>query len=197
MTLHPPALTDWVTDSGASNHTTHDSGNISLFHPRNSKMPSSIIVGNDFVLPITSVGDSVLLGPLYLNNILIALDIIQNLLCIHQFTTDNSCSMEFDLFGLFVKDLATWNMIIRSNSSGPVYTLRLPTRAPTAHALIAVTSISKWHHRLGHPNYDVISRLSSNAAIHCSKLNLDTLCHACQLGHHTRPPFYTSSSRAN
>jgi hypothetical protein len=105
--------------------------------------------------------------------------------------------MEFDLFGLSVKDLATWNMIIRSNSSCPVYTLRLLTRAPAAHALIAVTSTSKWHRRLGHPDRDVISRLSSNAAIHCSKLNLDTLCHACQLGHHTRLPFYTSSSRAN
>jgi hypothetical protein len=83
MMLHPPALTDWVADSGASNHATPDSGNISLFHPPNSNMPSSIIVGNGFILPVTSVGDSVLPGPLYLNNILIALDIIQNLLYVH------------------------------------------------------------------------------------------------------------------
>jgi hypothetical protein len=79
--------------------------------------------------------------------------------------------MEFDLFGLSVKDLATQNVIIRSNSSGPVYTLRLPTRALAAHTLTAVTSSSTWHRRLGHPGRDVITRLSSTAAIHCSKLN--------------------------
>jgi hypothetical protein len=72
MTLHPPALTDWVADFGATNHTTPNSGNISRFHPLHSNMPSSIIVGNGSILLVTSVGDSVLLGPLYLNNILIA-----------------------------------------------------------------------------------------------------------------------------
>jgi hypothetical protein len=105
--------------------------------------------------------------------------------------------MEFDPFDLSLKDLASRNVIIRSNSSGHVYTLRLLTRVPAAHALTAVTSASTWHHRLGHPGLNVLSSLSSIAAIHCSKLNLDTLCHACQLGHHTRLPFYTSSSRAN
>jgi hypothetical protein len=88
-------------------------------------------------------------------------------------------------------------MIIRSNSSGPIYTLRLPTCAPATHTLTTVTSASTWHRRLGHPDRDVISRLSSTVAIYYLKLNLDSLCHACQLGHHTRPPFYTSSSHAN
>jgi hypothetical protein len=38
-------------------------------------------------------------GPFYLNNVLIALDLVQSLLSVHRFTTDNFCSMEFDLFG--------------------------------------------------------------------------------------------------
>jgi hypothetical protein len=80
---------------------------MSLSHPPNSNMPSSIVVGNGSILPVTSVGDTVLLGPFYLNNILLAPDIIQNLLSARKFTIDNSCSMEFDLFGLSVKDLAT------------------------------------------------------------------------------------------
>jgi hypothetical protein len=185
MALHPPALTDWIADSGASNHTTLDSGNISRVHPPHSTMPSSIVVGSGFVLPVTSVGDSVLPGLLYLNNILLTPDIIQNLLSVRQFTTDNSCSMEFDLFGLSVKDFATQNVIIRSNSSGPIYTLRLSTRVPVTYALTAVASASTWHRRLGHPGRDVISRLSSTAAISCSRLPLDSLCHACQQGHHT------------
>jgi hypothetical protein len=76
MTLNQLTITDWITDSGASNYTTPDSGNVSLSHPPNSDMPSSIIAGNGSVLLITSIGDTVLLGPFYLNNILVAPDII-------------------------------------------------------------------------------------------------------------------------
>jgi hypothetical protein len=220
MTLNQLAITDWVTDSDASNHTTPDSGNVSLSHPPNSDMPSLIVVGNGSVLPVTSVGDPILLGPFYLNNILVAPDIIQNLLVVCKFTTDNSCSMEFDPFVLSVKDLATRNVIVRSNSCGPVYTLRLPTRISTPQALTAVASASTgpvytlrlptristpqvltdvasastWHRRLCHPGRDIISILSSTSAIQCNKSHSDTSCHACQLGHHMRLPFHTSSS---
>jgi hypothetical protein len=82
MALHPPptSVQDWVADSGAMHHTTPSVGNISTHHPLASSNPSSIIVGNDSSLPITSVGDSVLSGPFYLNNILLASDMVQRLL---------------------------------------------------------------------------------------------------------------------
>jgi hypothetical protein len=115
-----------VADSGVMHHTTPLVGNISTPRPLNSSNPSSIIVGNGSSLPVTSVGDSVLPGPFYLNNILLAPDMVQSLLSVRRFTTDNWCSMEFDPFGLFVKDLSTRNVIVRSNSTGPLYTLRLP-----------------------------------------------------------------------
>jgi hypothetical protein len=157
-------------------------------------MPSMIIVGNGSVLPVTSVGDTVLPGPFYLNNILVAPDIIQNLLSVRKFTNNNSCYIEFDPFGLAVKDLAMWNVIVRSNTSGPVYTLHLPTRISTPHVLTVVASASTWHHHLGHPGRDIISKLSSTSAIQCNKNDSDTLCHAYQPSHHTSLPFHTSSS---
>jgi hypothetical protein len=61
----------------------------SLFLPPNPDVPSSIVVGNGFVLPITSVGDTLLPGLFYVNNVLVAPDIIKNLVFVHQFTTDN------------------------------------------------------------------------------------------------------------
>jgi Mn2+/Fe2+ NRAMP family transporter len=82
---------EWVTDFGVSNHTTPDPGNISLFQPLNHVVPSYIAVGNGFILPITSIGDTVHPDLFYLNNILVTPDIIRNLLFIHQFTTDNGC----------------------------------------------------------------------------------------------------------
>jgi hypothetical protein len=91
MALHPPptSVQDWVANSDKTYHTTSSVGNISTFHPLNSSNPSSIIVGNGSSLPITSVGDSILPGPFYLNNILLAPDMVQSLLYVHHFTTDN------------------------------------------------------------------------------------------------------------
>jgi hypothetical protein len=131
-----------VANSGAMHHTTPSVGNISTLHPLNLSNPSSIIVGNGSALPITSVGDLVIPGPFYLNNILVAPDIVQSLLSIRCFTTNNWCSMEFDLLGLSVKDLPTKNVIVRSNSTDPLYTMRLPesiTLSSSAMAALAAT----------------------------------------------------------
>jgi hypothetical protein len=76
----------------------------------------------------------VLPRPFYLTDVLIAPDLIQSLLSIRRFTTDNS-SMQFDAFGLFGKDLAKRSVIARYNSYGSLYTLRLPA---------STTSITPW-----------------------------------------------------
>jgi hypothetical protein len=148
MALIPPAVTDWVADSSASNHTTSDAGNLTSVHPTTSTDPSSIVVGNGSTLPVTSVGDSALPDPFYLNNVLVTPDIIQNLLSVRRFTTDNWCSMEFDPFGLSVKDLSTQKVITRCNSLWPLYTMCLPSHPPSSpvSALSAlVGSVSTWH----------------------------------------------------
>jgi hypothetical protein len=196
----PTPTTDWVADSGASNHTTPYLGSISsppplAFHPH------SIIVGNGSILPVTSVGDSVLPGPLYLNDVLVAPDLVQSLLFVRCFTTDNSCSMEFDPFGLSVKDLATRSVIARYDSSGPLYTIPLSASATFStdappYALAAATLTSTWHCRLGHPGPNVLSQLSRSSVIICPRVSSESLCHACQLGRHFRLPFPSSSSRA-
>jgi hypothetical protein len=91
MPLQPShnLVNDQVAESSTSYHTTPSVGNISSPHPLNSASHSSIIVGNGFTLPVASVGDSVIPEPFYLNNILLAPDIIQSLLSVCRFTTDN------------------------------------------------------------------------------------------------------------
>jgi hypothetical protein len=113
--------------------------------------------------------------PGHFNNILLAPDMIQNLLSVHRFTTDNWCSMKFDPFGLSVKDLTIKNVIIRSNSTAPLYTMGLlgsltPSSSAVAalavvpHALTAVAPTT-WHRRLGHPGPDDLSSLSRSCFI--------------------------------
>jgi hypothetical protein len=91
-----PSPTDWVFDSGASFHTTPTLARYSTtIHPHPSH-PSSIVVGNGSTLSITSVGASVLPGPLYLNDVLVAPGLTHPLLSVRCFTSDNHCSIEFD-----------------------------------------------------------------------------------------------------
>jgi hypothetical protein len=200
MALHPPptSVQDWVADSGVTHHTTPSVGNISTLHPLASSNPSSIVVGNGSSLPITSVGDSILPGPFYLNNILLTPDMVQSLLSVRRFTTDNWCSMEFDPFSLSVKDLTTKNVIVRSNSTGLLYTMRLTgSLTPSSSVVAALTAVvlTTWHRRLGHPGPDALSSLSRSSFIQCTSKKHD-FCHACQLGKHTRLPFCSSLHRA-
>ena len=178
-------------NSGASSHMTPDSGNISLFRPPCS---SSIVVGNGSTLPVTASGQSVLPGPFFLNDILVAPAIIKNLISVRQFTIDNNCSVEFDPFGLSVKDLNSRSVIARCNSPGPLYTFAAPPLVSCA--LVAAAPSITWHRRLGHPGHEALSKLASISAISCNKIASDSLCHACQVGHHIRFPFGNSSSRA-
>jgi hypothetical protein len=72
-------------------------------------------------------------GPFYLNDVMLAPDLVQSLLSVCRFTTDNSCSVEFDPFGLSVKDIATMRVLARYDSTSLLYTLSLPTSStPTS-----------------------------------------------------------------
>jgi hypothetical protein len=107
--------------------------------------------------------------------------------------------MEFDPFGLSVRDLATRTLLAQCDSRGPLYTLRMPASTTSTSAppvLAAVASSMTWHRSLGHPGRDVMSKLSSSTSGSCCRGSFEHLCHACQLGRHVRLPFLTSSSRA-
>jgi hypothetical protein len=195
MTLTPPAPSEWYADSGAGSHMTADAGKISTLSSPTYSTPSSIIVGNGALLPVTAIGSHTFSFPhrnLVLNNVLVSPHIIKNLISIRRFTTDNNCSIEFDPFGLSVKDLETRNVIARCNSSGDLYPF-FPPATSTSAFLAAPTSL--WHRRLGHLGHEVLSKLIRSKAISCNKDDSHHLCHACQLGRHTRLPFGSSNSR--
>jgi hypothetical protein len=195
MALAPPP-SDWVIDSGASYHTTPTTGMLSRSHPPPPTHPTSIVVGNGSTLPVTSVGASVFPGPFYLNDVLIAPHITHNLLSVHRFTTNNSCSIEFDPTGFSVKDLATRTPLARCDSVDPLYTLQTSsTGASPPPVMVFTTTSTPWHCNLGHPGADVVIKLSSTLDSSCNREHFEGLCHACQHGCHSRFPFTTSSSR--
>ena len=124
MGLTPPISTEWIADSGISFHTTPDAGILSSVRPPHPSCPSSIMVGDGSCLPVTDVGSAPRLP-----HVLVAPQMVHNLLSIRQFTADNSCSIEFDSSGLTVKESASRRPLLRCDSPGPLYTLRLPASA--------------------------------------------------------------------
>ena len=62
------------------------------------------MLGDGSCLPVTSSGDAGTHGSFHLPNVLVAPNMVHNLLSIRKFTADNSCSVEFDSSGLTMKD---------------------------------------------------------------------------------------------
>jgi hypothetical protein len=96
-----------------------------------------------------------------------------------------------------VKDLTTQNVIVWSNSTSPLYMMRLlGSVTPSSGTVAALTAVASatWHRRLGHLGPNALSSLSRSSFINCIN-NKHDLCHACQLGKHIRLPFSSSSNR--
>jgi hypothetical protein len=188
MGLTPPVGPKWIADLGATYHTTPDSGILSSIHSPSSSHPSSIMVANGSCLLVTSVGAASAHGSFRLPDVLVAPSMVHNLLSIHHFTADNSCSVEFDSSGLTVKDLSSRRPLLRCDSTGPLYTLRFPVAASSSlpsvlsAAFTATTSSTTWHRRLGNPGRDALMQLSRSSDIPCTQAHDEHLCHACQLG---------------
>ncbi|KAG7600292.1 GAG-pre-integrase domain [Arabidopsis suecica] len=196
MQLPDPNQYPWILDSGATNHIATNSGTLhSIFN--SSNLPS-ITVGNGSCAPVTKMGQGILNSssrPFYLRNVLVCPSIIKNLISVRKFVTDNFCTLEFDPFGFTAKDLQTRAKLLRCDSPGPLYTFTPSSSNHSSLALAASHSNSSlWHRRLGHPNDQVLHRILSSLSISCNKTDLTTLCQACQLGKHTRLPFFTSTS---
>jgi hypothetical protein len=71
MTLTPPVNNDWYFDTGASSHMTSHDGSLSHTSTPRYPSPTSIVVGNGLLLPVTATGTTHL-GSLALNNVLVS-----------------------------------------------------------------------------------------------------------------------------
>jgi hypothetical protein len=100
---------------------------------------------NGNLLPVTSTGTTQLSHNFRLNNVFVSPSLIKDLISVRQFTIDNNCSVEFDPLGCFVKDLPTRRVILRCDSSGPLYPLRSTVSSPCYH--LCVVASTAWTSR--------------------------------------------------
>jgi hypothetical protein len=86
--------------------------------------------------------------PLILRNVLVAPSLVQKLIYVRPFTTDNHVSIEFDPFGISVKDLETQALIARHNSLGDLYPFPGVMSASPTSSTTFIASVNLWHRRL-------------------------------------------------
>ena len=130
---------DWIFDSGASSPMSNSRNMLSSCTPSPF---SSITLGDGSLIPIHCVGHTHLPSTtksLLLRDVLVAPALIKNLISVRQFTIDNLVSVEFDRFGLSVKDYITKAEIARFNSSGDLYSINgAPTTAQPSSMVASV-----------------------------------------------------------
>ncbi|KAF7143314.1 hypothetical protein RHSIM_Rhsim05G0196600 [Rhododendron simsii] len=183
----------WYPDTGATSHMTAEMP--LLQNPQEYSGSDSVMVGNGAGLRISHTGDIYFHkfdSKFQLEDVLCVPAIKKNLLSVGRFTIDNNCSFHFFPWGYCVKDLATGKILLKGPIKDNLYPPHLfsgkPRNADGAMAKETAFLSSKatpevWHNRLGHPNFQVVSSLSSNKCLEVSgTLNKNFICAACQLG---------------
>jgi hypothetical protein len=116
-----------------------------LFSSCTPSLFSSITLGDGSSISIHCVGQAQIpspLKPLLLCDVFVAPSLIKNLIYVRQFTRDNLVSIEFDPFGLSMKDYQTKDEIAHFNCSGELYSLHGAPAAAPPTSMIA--SIDHW-----------------------------------------------------
>jgi hypothetical protein len=186
--LPPPS--EWYLDTGASLHMSCSPGMLSDLAPSSSR----IVVGDGSTQPVLHSGHLSLptsSSPIHLRNVLVSPSLIKNLISIKSLCRDNPVTVDFDNLGFSVKDRRTRKVILRCNSSGDLYHVRIPPLHCSLHAHASV-SADVWHQHLGHPGCSTLDCVLCSAAPHAHDSPSHT-CHACQIGKNVRLPFLDSN----
>ena len=192
----------WYPDTGATSHMTADMP--LLQQPQEYSGSDSVMVGNGAGLPISHTSNIYFhsFGSQFkLSDVLCVPAIKKNLLSVARFTTDNNC-FHFFPWGYRVQDLATGKVLLTGPIKDNLYPLppfsatlrdQVGTFSKETAFLSSKTTPEIWHNRLGHPNFQVVSSLSSNKCLEMtSPLNKNFVCASCQLGKSKKLPFSSS-----
>ncbi|PON46458.1 hypothetical protein TorRG33x02_325900, partial [Trema orientale] len=112
----------WIIDSGATDHMTFDSKNISYFRPSSQKFVSTI---NGTSIPVIGEGSLSLNTSLNLDSVLVVPSLDYNLLSVSQITITLSCVVIFWPEFCVFKDIQTRQMIGKGVRRGKLHYLDL------------------------------------------------------------------------
>ena len=150
----PVSNSEWIIDSGATNHMTFDSRQVS---PLKSSSQNSVSTANGTSIPIIREGSLSLTNTLNLDSILVVSSLNYKLLSVSQITTALFCVVIFWLEFCVFKDIKTRQTIGCGVRRGMLYYLDLVSKS--SYELCQDLKIGGsgkkkseiwlWHQRLG------------------------------------------------
>ena len=140
---------------------------------------------------------------LVFNYVLHVPSITTSLASVQRFCSDNGTFIEFHLSHFVVKNQKMRLALLQGKIEKGFYKLPTATR-DVGHPLAFYTtsstsdagSLRLQHNRLGHPSFDVVSKILSLCKIPLKHDNNNFICESCQLAKSHYFPFVKSTSRA-
>jgi Reverse transcriptase (RNA-dependent DNA polymerase)/gag-polypeptide of LTR copia-type len=189
------STSEWILDSGATNHVTNDINNLSSFY--NYDGADVLQIGNGAGLEIQNIGSSsISLSSTFvlLKDILHVPKFTKNLLSLSRLILDNPhLLIEFSSSLCIIKDLRTSAILLKVPCHRGLFLLSLPPTSPVL-ALVGIrVPASVWHARFCHTNHATTLHLLNSNNLPCISHKLP-LCHSCCMAKAHQLPFSTSSS---
>ena len=159
--------TNWYTDTSATDHVTSDLETLSF--RKKYKGGDHIHTTSGAGMEIKHVGHTIVptpSKPLHLNNILHVPQAAKNLVSVHRLAKDNSAFLEFHPDHFLFKDQATRNTILKGRCHKGLYPLPSTQSIKQAYGVIK-PSLARWHSRLGHPAYPIVTKVVSSNNLPC------------------------------
>ncbi|PKH48991.1 hypothetical protein CRG98_050339, partial [Punica granatum] len=181
--------TNWILDTGASLHLTGSLDNLIDPVPIRNSYPIWVPDGRSVLAKM--VGD-VRLGPNFiLKNVFYVPEFTCNLISVGKLTRDLNCSVMFFSDFCVIQDLAVRRPIGVARLRGGLYCFGCITSF-SAFVAKGLENQERWHRRLGHPSYNVLSLVP---AFGITEVENKT-CDICFRAKQTRFPFPPSINKS-
>ncbi|KAJ0490671.1 putative RNA-directed DNA polymerase [Helianthus annuus] len=188
---------DWTADSGATTHMLRSTNALNEAH--NDAGNTFVTFGNGQSLPVSQIGNSKL-NDIPLKNVLVVPNLTRNLLSISRLTNDAPVDVLFSNSFFQIQDRKTAAVLARGTCENGFYVLSQSHKSLVASLAVPHlrASFDKWHSRLGHVSFDVISILNKLGQVFVtSLLPKPGLCASCQLSKAKRLPFVENNKRSS
>jgi histone deacetylase 1/2 len=187
---------NWYTDNGATNHVTGELDKMVIRDLYNGG--EQIHTANGSGMDIAHVGRVICHTPerkLFLNNVL---HVTKNLVSVHKLASDNNAYLEFHPNLFFIKDQTTKKTLLEGTCKGGLYPLpaaALKNKQVLSASTGAHPSLERWHHRLGHPAFNIVQQVINKNKLSCSnEFRIGSVCDSCQMAKSLQLPYQRSSS---
>lgn len=189
------STSDWILDSGASDHMCSSKSMFSTISPLNQ--PITISLPNGDILSISFAGTVQITPEIILTNVLYVPNFKYNLLSIHRLTQQLNCTVNFTSTTCFLQGHSLRKPLALGDSQKGLYILSSVNNTVNQSCFSSVasnTSLSlnknvsalTWHSRLGHLP---VSKLKTLCNIDSSCIDTLSVCDVCAKARQHRLPF--------